>query len=660
MDRRQFMVSSVALIAGAAAIPVNAADLTAPNSPIPGEPEFLDDNFLTILNGFLRNAQRTSDGFAVCEFPEGTVLKGCCNPAGKTYVSVARMLPAMAAWVNAAREPSEFIVGGNSLSLREILLSIYRTAFDPAHPDFWGNARSDKADQKQVEASIAAYSMWLLGDDFLRDLGPASRTHFQAWLASCTVVPEHKHNHAWFSALNQAVRLELGKRWPEFSGDEAWMRADLEAIEKMAVPDGNGWYNDYPGYHVFDYYNFWAFASHFLLWNHVVGNSYRDIAEGYIARLKEFLPATPNFFGSNGSQVMYGRSLIYRWGTLTPLVLAYMQGMWPHSPGLLRALVRRHIDFFWKAGAWDAEHGKLRETFAVGSSPDVKEGYIDNGHPYWCMQAYLAYLIPPSDPFWTAPEEPLPVEVRDFRLRFPALGMVLMGKRRSGQVRWLQSKNLHKPTYHDKYLKFSYSSHFPFNVRKGSKHRPWDQTLIFRDPITGESAARLEVVEGKLLPDNSLVTHWRTKVRDFTFDVTTHVRTYDEFEERMHTVIAPKEVAGLAIEILEGSYSLGLDADGTYQTESGEGWQSLQTTNGYMIATWNLGGFDSLEASESLDPEGKQDTNILYPRMVLNTLRGVLRRDITILVSRHYASPKPLALKQLLDETRNKNFLCTL
>lgn len=659
MNRRDFLISSGSFAALLSAMPDalsaesegKALAAMESDSTDPG-PKSIEQNFLTILNGFLTNARRTSESFTVCDFPDGTMLKSCSNPAGKTYVSVARMLPAMAAWVKSERKPSEFAVGGQPVKLRDVLLSIYRTAFDPSHPDFWGNARADKADQKQVEASIAAYSLWLLGDEFLRDLGPVQRANFQAWLASCTQVPEHKHNHAWFSALNQAVRLELAKKWPEFSGDEAWMRADLSAIEKMAVPGGGGWYNDYPGYQVFDYYNFWAFASHFLLWNHVVGDGYRDIAAGYLSRLKEFLLVTPNFFGENGSHVMFGRSLIYRWATVTPLVLAYTQGLWPHSPGLLRALVHRHIEFFWEHEAWDKERGKLRETFAPRSNPDVKEGYIDNGHPYWCMQAYLLFLIPSTDPFWTAKEEPLPVEQNDFELRFPALGMLLIGKKSSGQVRWLQSKNLHKNPYRDKYLKFSYSTHFPFNILNDPHHRPWDQALVFRDPATGQSAARSEIISGELLTDNSLLTHWTMTLGEWRFEIKSQVRGYDEFEERTHTITAPASAVRAGIEILEGSYSLGLQDGEVHQTkngeEKGEFWQWLAAPNGYAVCTWLVEGFDNLEESISYDPAGRRDTNILYPRMVVNTLKGKLGGTTTRLISLHYASPKPMLLEELL------------
>src|SRR3954471_6894409 len=77
-----------------------------------------------IIAGFLRNAEATSKEFVVCDYPGGTKLKSCCTPSGKTYVSVARMLPVL--------------VESADRRHRAVLVSVFAHAFDPQHPDFWG------------------------------------------------------------------------------------------------------------------------------------------------------------------------------------------------------------------------------------------------------------------------------------------------------------------------------------------------------------------------------------------------------------------------------------------------------------------------------------------------------------------------------------------
>jgi hypothetical protein len=580
------------------------------------------DFFREILDGYLRNARRTSSSYAVCDFPGGTKIRSCVTPGGKTYVSVARMLPAMASYAAPELDP--------------VLLATFRNAFDPAHPDYWGEPSTTKTDQRQVEASLVAWSLWRLGERFVAQLTPAERTRVQKWLASCTVVAERKHNHAWFSAINHAARLALGKRWKEFSGDRQWMLDDLKALEAMSTA-GDGWYADSLTLPIFDYYNFWTFASHFLEWNQIAGAEHPEIAARFRERLALFLKNTPYFFGANGSHILYGRSLIYRWAVLTPLVQAYEQGLWPHSPGLLRRIVRLSLEFHQRIGSYDASAGKLRETYSAEGTTDLREFYVDNGHPYWAMQAYSFLGLKKTDPFWTAAEEPLPIERGDFRVRIEGPRMLLVGDKRSGQARWIQAQGTQPSArYRDKYIKFSYSSHFPFNVIADEQHAPWDATLVFRNPTTGNVAARVGIIEGRLTDDGVRIVWW-TELDGRRIDVTSELGIRGEYEERRH------EVRGAnGFEALEGSAALGLTLGEAPHVERAEKAQCLRGSTG-AVASWNLEGFDGVEVTREFF--GRTNVNVIYPQFAINTLRAAAVPSV--LRSRHYASPKPLSWAEL-------------
>jgi hypothetical protein len=580
----------------------------------PAQPS-LSDFFTQILAGYLRNARATSPSYAVCDFPHGTKLRSCTTPGGKTYVSVARMLPALASYRSPDLDPA--------------LLSTFRNAFDPVHPDYWGEPPRDKTDQRQVEASLVAWSLWRLGGRFLRQLTSAERARIQKWLASCTVVAERKHNHAWFSAINHAARLSLSARWPEFHGDQQWMLDDLHALESMATV-GDGWYADSLTLPIFDYYNFWTFASHFLEWNQIAGAKYPQLTTRFRERLKLFLKNTPYFFAANGSHVLYGRSLIYRWAVLTPLVQAYEQGLWPHSPGLLRRIVRLSLDYHRGIGSYDPDLGKLRETYSADGNPDIREFYVDNGHPYWSMQAYSFLALPATDPFWTAPEEPLPIERADFRIRFEGPRMLLVGDRRSGQVRWIQAQGTYPHIrYRDKYIKFSYSSHFPFCLLKDEDKCPWDATLVFRNPATGHTAARQGITDGRLTADGVRIAWW-TELDGRRIEVISEIDILGEFERRRHHIQGAE-----GFEALEGSAALG----GSFTSDGAK----LRNPSGHLIASWNLAGFDTIEPTEEF--HARRDVNVIYPRTAILTLRA--KSSPTTLASLHYASPKPLATSEL-------------
>ena len=263
----------------------------------------------------------------------------------------------------------------------DILVATFSHAFDPAHPDYWG-AAPNKQNQRQVESSVVAWALWLARDLVCDKLSAAARRNVNAWLASCTQYPVRTSNWAWFTAVNQAVRMDLAHRWPEFSGDEKWMLEDL-AFVFTGGSGADGWYSDsLNSLMLDDYKNSWVFASHFLYWNKIAGGKYPVWSAKFTLRLKQFLEPTPYFFCANGSHVLYGRSLIYRWAAVTPLVLAYDQGLWPHSAGLLKRIVRGNFEVL-KLGAFDEAHGKLRRCCTLEGSRAICESYVDNGHPYW-------------------------------------------------------------------------------------------------------------------------------------------------------------------------------------------------------------------------------------------------------------------------------------
>src|SRR5688572_19898649 len=147
MNRREFLKFSASAVA-LASLPISSPGAAAPTTQPHAQ---FDHYFLKIFDGFVRNAKATSDSFAVCDYPDGTKLKSCCNPAGKTYVSVARMLPAMTEWLHAKKQPSA--------DIENILLAIFRNAFNPDHPDFWGYAPSHRATQLSVEAALVAHAL---------------------------------------------------------------------------------------------------------------------------------------------------------------------------------------------------------------------------------------------------------------------------------------------------------------------------------------------------------------------------------------------------------------------------------------------------------------------------------------------------------------------
>src|SRR3954452_12213298 len=454
MQRREFL----------AALPCASAFAQSSTDAGTSLNAFTEIVFSEILRGYVANLVKTSDSFACIEFPGATVTKSFLTKTGKSVTGVSRMMPALASWIVAGRQPSVLSIEGKKFDLLDMVGSSLTNGTNPAHKDYWQEAPKDKQDQRQVEASIIAWSVWLLRDKLLPQMSREERSRIDAWLASCTVVPVRRNNWAWFTAVSHAARMVLKDKFDEFSYNQAAMFEDLGALDGM-YSGSDGWYNDDKPHAAFDYYNSWVFASHFLYWNALVGSRFPDWSKRFADRLRLYLETTPLFFGANGSHVLYGRSLIYRWAVLTPLVLAYWQKLWPHDEATLHRIVRGNLQFHRNNGAFDSSTGKLRETYSATGSLDIRESYIDGGHPYWAMQAFGMWLIPRTDAFWNAAGGVLPVEPADFRQPLESAGLLVNGVKTSGQVKLFQGRSTRTEVqYRDKYIKFVYSSHFPFDV----------------------------------------------------------------------------------------------------------------------------------------------------------------------------------------------------
>src|SRR5439155_20073826 len=183
---------------------------------------------------------------------------------------------------------------------------------------------------------------------------------------------------------------------------------------------------------------------------------------------------------------------------------------------------------------FDERAGKLRETFSRDGTPVTREPYVDTGHPYWAMLGFAFLGLAKDDLFWTAKEEPLPVEKDDFLVRFEGPRFLLTGTKRSGEVRWIQSQNSAKrDAYRDKYSKFAWSSHFGFCASRDADHVLPDQALVFREIASGKEATRASggVAEGKLLPDG-IETTWWAQLGDWKFTVVSTIQIGGEGDTR--------------------------------------------------------------------------------------------------------------------------------
>jgi hypothetical protein len=210
------------------------------------------------------------------------------------------------------------------------------------------------------------------------------------------------------------------------------------------------------------------FGWHYLLWTWIDGDRRPEYRQQVLERGQSFINSFLHFFGANGSYPAWGRSIVYRFAAVAPFAVGHFLKIAPDDPGLLRRVSSGCIRYFYDRGLFDPEHHFVRQGYH-GDFPAAGEAYISPGSPYWCCHGLFALTFDRDDPFWRAIESPLPVERADFELVLPAPGLVLSGRKETGQVLLLnscsgQEHDAPRHNYTSKYGKLAYSTHFPFNV----------------------------------------------------------------------------------------------------------------------------------------------------------------------------------------------------
>ncbi|TDF45985.1 DUF2264 domain-containing protein [Streptomyces sp. WAC05374] len=270
--------------------------------------------------------------------------------------------------------------------------------------------------QPMVESASVALGLRLTRPWLWDRLDDGVRDRAERWLRGAlrhTPAP----NNWYLFPLTVAGFLESVGR-----GDRHTARAVERGLELLeGWYRGDGWYADGDG-RAFDHYNGWALHLYPLLHARLAGD--RALLEVYGPRLREHLEGFSLLFGGDGAPVHFGRSLTYRFAAGAAVGVGALTGYTPLAPGVSRRLLSGCLRYFLDRGAVDARDGLLTPGWH-GPHEATLQSYSGPASPYWASKAFVALLVPPEDPLWTAREEAAPAERGDRVLALPAPGLLV-------------------------------------------------------------------------------------------------------------------------------------------------------------------------------------------------------------------------------------------
>jgi hypothetical protein len=305
-----------------------------------------------------------------------------------------------------------------------------RAGVDPDAPDRW--VRIDEHPQAKVEAASIALTLDLTRPWIWDRLDELTQHRVIDYLAPVVGDESYpRNNWVWFRVVVETFLRSVGGPW---SPDD--IAADLARHDSFARE--GGWLSD-GDERSFDHYSGWALQFYPVLWSRMRGAA--ELAglriggstAGDIAALDRYLQDAVALIGADGSPLIQGRSLIYRFAVAAPFWVGALAEVPSTSLGRLRHAARRMVDHFADHGAPDADgllsmgwHGEWRPLAQTYSGP---------ASPYWASKGLLGVALPAEHPVWSAPDEALPIEQGDVLRAIAAPGWIVSGTHDDGIVR---------------------------------------------------------------------------------------------------------------------------------------------------------------------------------------------------------------------------------
>lgn len=320
--------------------------------------------------------------------------------------AAARLLCGLAPFLEA--EPDGADEAAVQAELKTLAQKTLGSITDPASPDRCIFGEEGAFVQCLVDAGFLALAVLRAPNALGAGLpAPVRENLIAALRASRATRPAH-NNWLLFSATAEAALHRLG------AGCDL-VRADYALAQHAQWYLGDGVYGDGPAFH-FDYYN--SYVIHPMMAAAAVelagefdknpgeGTRLREVTLRREGRYAEVLAKT---VAPDGSFPALGRSLCYRCGALHALGDAVLRGLplGDVSPAAARAAMdaalRRTL-----AGPASTDAAGWLVPGLCGRQPGAAEGYISTGSLYLCSTVFLPLGLPASDPFWSAPDEPVP------------------------------------------------------------------------------------------------------------------------------------------------------------------------------------------------------------------------------------------------------------
>ena len=287
----------------------------------------------------------------------------------------------------------------NGLSLRDYYAHQILLATNPESPRYIGSITEIVAEhgkkqcQQTVEGGALVVGLMQSKAQIWDRYTDTEKAQVAALLSDYAHQITIGHNWRFFNVLMLTFLKVEG-----FEIDEDILKDHLQHL--MALYSGDGWYNDCSNY---DLYNPWGFHFYGMLWCSWYGyKNEPELADLITSRNREFMETWPRFYSRDGKQLMWGRSLIYRFGVSASLGAHFLSKDPVADPGFARRLASGNMLQFVTRD--DLYVNGVPCLGYYGPFDPLVQFYSCAASPFWIAKIFVALLLPKDSPFWTATE----------------------------------------------------------------------------------------------------------------------------------------------------------------------------------------------------------------------------------------------------------------
>lgn len=478
---------------------------------------------------------------------------------------------------------------------------------DPEHEEYWGDVVD--YDQRMVEMAPLAVAIALSPEKLWNPLTEQEKQNLYRWMNQINFREVHPNNWRFFRILVNMLFALLG-----LPDSEARLEDDKKVIE--ACYTGDGWYYDgNPGQ--VDYYI--SFAIHFygLIYSSFMKERDREYAAVLQERAACFSRDFVYWFGNDGNEIPYGRSLTYRFAHsafFAALGYAEAGGI---SLGVMKNLVLRNLEAWIRRPIFDSA-GIL--TIGYGySNLMMSERYNAPGSPYWALKAFFILAMGEDHPFWQAKEEEFAYEEQK-QLKHPH--MVITHTADHHVLAYPTGQHC-KPlgACPEKYEKFVYSNQFGFSVSRGGSlsEGAFDNTLAVS--LAGQEHYRMRYgLDYFWTSENEVVSGFRILPG---VQVESHVIPFGSWHVRLHQIRTEH-----AVEIADGGFAIPVESM-KYTKE----WIRREEHGIAAVMPWGISRVVSLTGGDGVIVDAFPNTNLFYGLTIIPVIRQRLEPGVHVIIT---------------------------